>query len=150
MYWTTVLTPIFTQYPLCNIAYVIASSADTVNVFLLQISCVCSDYVQKYVATAAGFEPARQFANTFRVYHLNHSVKQPLNLPLRIRKSRKLSVNSMPYDTVTTKREFECSRVFLIKSKIMSRGRLFIFLKYRRRKLTYFRCFERMFWPEKP
>ena len=30
------------------------------------------------VATAAGFEPARQFANTFRVYHLNHSVKQPL------------------------------------------------------------------------
>jgi hypothetical protein len=29
-------------------------------------------------ATAAGFEPARQFANTFRVYHLNHSVKQPL------------------------------------------------------------------------
>jgi hypothetical protein len=33
---------------------------------------------------------------------------------------RKSSVNCMPYDTVTTKREFECSRVFLIRSKIMS------------------------------
>ena len=33
---------------------------------------------KKKGATAAGFEPARQFANTFRVYHLNHSVKQPL------------------------------------------------------------------------
>ena len=33
---------------------------------------------KKICATAAGFEPARQFANTFRVYHLNHSVKQPL------------------------------------------------------------------------
>ena len=32
---------------------------------------------EKKSTTAAGFEPARQFANTFRVYHLNHSVKQP-------------------------------------------------------------------------